>query len=682
MGNLKVRVAPTLEAALSDLVMAWARDSATGEPRYILELDKTRRGAKCGCECPSCGAVLTAVNAAKEEFEVRPHFRHPAGVQRDECLVLTSRAALLRQFEAGGWLELPRRRISASTMGFSGVTYDAWIEQPAEKLHISQVSYRDRTQAVITFDDGRQLVVLLTGMLRQSSNDPADSVTLPVATVILDVEDPSLASMDPDELRSRLRLLPNVVCWRNHWNDAELLGQAKRKATHQAQFELDAPPDDFEPPPDLPPELKRESVLHYEVKRILSEERRIWVPGLHVEVSVPGVDSTSISLHWTEPAQVLSLDYVDLEERFGRLIPDVTCKAWPEGGGRVLWPLFIEVAVTNLVDAQRLAKIREQREAALEIDFSRTGGRVNRDQLKRLVIDELSLKRWLYNPLLEEQQAQLQAAAQAKASEEAAARLAHREAVADRKQATLAAPLDGLATEYVAAAIAMHDAFANTGADGRQTEEQRAAELMAKERMADIADKLAMRGFPEASNAELIDDKGILARILSCKLGRPVGYRVANVMSVLNALWQTQGARRSFHGLTFIALGVYAPALKPDQAARVELWREEVRQSIRNKEATYLRDPGYDRLLSLLFPDMAEALSKPGGKRQGTEQSFANTSRRAYFIEHQPRADRAKGRLLDTPPGQWWLKGRDLLAWQASQEPWVGAQFDIRRAAE
>ena len=82
--------------ALAELVMAWARDSVTGQPRYIGEIDAHHRGSKCGCECPSCGLPLIAVNAAKEEVQRRPHFRHPEGAQRDDCAILAARTAALR----------------------------------------------------------------------------------------------------------------------------------------------------------------------------------------------------------------------------------------------------------------------------------------------------------------------------------------------------------------------------------------------------------------------------------------------------------------------------------------------------------------------------------------------------------------------------------------------------------
>jgi hypothetical protein len=50
-------------------VQAWARDTKTGEPVYILELGKDRVGKRCGCECQSCNLALIAVNAAKSEYK-------------------------------------------------------------------------------------------------------------------------------------------------------------------------------------------------------------------------------------------------------------------------------------------------------------------------------------------------------------------------------------------------------------------------------------------------------------------------------------------------------------------------------------------------------------------------------------------------------------------------------------
>jgi len=77
----------TSHQRLDELVMAWGKDTQTGAARYIFELDERRRG---GCVCYSCGKPLTAVNAAKVQWQIRPHFRHPDGAERTACLVLTA----------------------------------------------------------------------------------------------------------------------------------------------------------------------------------------------------------------------------------------------------------------------------------------------------------------------------------------------------------------------------------------------------------------------------------------------------------------------------------------------------------------------------------------------------------------------------------------------------------------
>lgn len=258
--NLVVTDAPDARQALADLVMAWARDSVTGEPRYILELDADHRGGKCGCECPSCGKPLVAVNAAKAEFLRRPHFRHPDGAPRDECLVLAARAAALRQLHEDGWLDLPRRRMSARVAGLSGEFHEAWVELAPVRIHISQIDYRDRATAVVTLDDGRQLRVDLTGTPGIHDHATPDGQITP--TVYLAISDPELAALTPDELRRRARLQPIEMCWAAHWDDPELLRRAEAAARGRAHFYFDDVPDGLVLPEGLDPTLRRETVLH------------------------------------------------------------------------------------------------------------------------------------------------------------------------------------------------------------------------------------------------------------------------------------------------------------------------------------------------------------------------------------------------------------------------------------
>ena len=188
------------KAALGELVMAWARDIETGEPRYIGEIDADHRGGKCCCECPSCRLALIAVNAAKDKVIKRPHFRHPEGAQRDECAILAARAAAMRLLAEEGVIDLPRRRMSASAEGLSGAIHEAWIEAPAQKVRVASIDFRDRAFAMLTLDDGRKLRVALTGGITEQAGDDGGATLIP--TITIDV-DSSIAGMDQTEIRWR-----------------------------------------------------------------------------------------------------------------------------------------------------------------------------------------------------------------------------------------------------------------------------------------------------------------------------------------------------------------------------------------------------------------------------------------------------------------------------------------------
>lgn len=441
-------------------------------------------------------------------------------------------------------------------------------------------------------------------------------------------------------------------------------------------------------------ETRRETVLHHTVKRILQDARELAVPELSVEVGVPTDDGRTLYGRWGEPAHVMELDLVAVEEPYDGIIPDVSCKAWPEPDGRVYWPMFIEVTVTNPIDDERLARIREKGCAALEIDLGLVGGRVTLDQLRRLVVGEVVAKRWLFHPELEEQRVALEGRLRQQALDESAAAQAQAREAAEqermaeeRRQRVLGMPVQDVAREYLDAVTHMLEARVETNPSGQQAQARSAVERAARELVADATDKMALHGFPEAADANLLDQTGILARLLSIQLGRPVGYRYENVMGVLNAIRQSQGIQRSTFTLYFIAVRVFAPPLSASQQDWFDAWANEVRESIRAGERTYLREPAYDRLLSLLFPEMAESLARPGGKLKasdsltwdGEAKTFRRLEvperRRAGFLQQQPATQLANSRLLDTRPGDRWLKGRDLEAWKKAHPEAARAWF-------
>jgi hypothetical protein len=123
-----------------------------------------------------------------------------------------------------------------------------------------------------------------------------------------------------------------------------------------------------------------------------------------------------------------------------------------------------------------------------------------------------------------------------------------------------------------------------------------------------------------------------------------------------------------------IAFSVYEPDLKPSQRQWYDVWRQEVVDGIRANEQDFMRNTIFDRLLSLLFPEMAEALAKPWGKHvhdlrwvdgeQMFRRPFDTELKPAFFLERQPLVSKHDAPLIDTAPTDYWLKGRDLEAWK------------------
>ena len=261
-----------------------------------------------------------------------------------------------------------------------------------------------------------------------------------------------------------------------------------------------------------------------------------------------------------------------------------------------------------------------------------------------------------------------------------------------RRQRALAKPLDEVARVYLAAVADLVDAEAAETQDEQRPPEAEAAARAARPRVAEAAADLGFHGFPKASDESLIGHHRILARLISIQLARPVGYRLENLLGVLNAIDLSKGTRRADFSLYLIALKVYPPPLAEKQKAWCDDWARRVRESIQAGEAEYLRDPAYDRLLSMLFPEMAAALAKPGGKRPPSRQPPHKAPpdahraevggqgglghSRAPFFERRPNADGLGGRLLDTRPDDDYLKGRDLERWKRanpeSAKDWFG----------
>ena len=588
-------------------VMAWARDIATGVPVYVLELDKSQTGGKCGCACPSCGLPLIAVNAAKAQYFKRPHFRHPNGAEKAACMYLSARLAALYLLREQGVLLLPRRKMSAHFVGLSGFEHQAWVEQPAERVRISNFDFRDKVSAVLTLEDGRQLRVQLMGTGSDPTAVGIDGYSLP--TILLDVNDLAVASMSPEELRNRITLVPDNLCWLSHWNDQVLQDQALEEARRHADDLMDLAPTDPSVLEGVEPKFRRETMLHFEVKRILSESKEITVPALEVSVCKTAFTGKKVERHWGRPSELIPLFNVQLEQRFGRVIPDVITNVAVEHGDIMM----IEVTVTNQINDERLARIQEKNIPTLEINLALSGGRISRSDLEKWVVHGLEVKRWLHHPDI-----QLQTGILLKEVEAGVAALdkAAQEVHLKQEQvlAVLATPLEEIAQDYLKAVFT----FAQFDREVVLDDAMRQAIAQAKSCVGEAANKLAIHGYAEAADQQLAGGrKAIVPRLLSIQGGKGVGYRLDSTMEVMNAIRQASARSSSNHTIYLIAEKAYRPQGAPVLPEWYTNWVDGIKLSIESGETTYVRDGMFDRLLALLFPDIAMGLATRYGTRFG-----------------------------------------------------------------
>ena len=212
--------------------LKWAHDARTGAPRYIHDREVSEGSAKC--KCPACDLLLIPVLAG-QPLRRKPtaHFRHPNGAPKDNCVLVAARLAAIRHLEERGFIDLPRRRMSAFATGFSGQGYEGWVEVPAERISVVSAVLHDYATALFTTPDGRELLIDLTGQ-RDAGNDGRGR-----AIVTLSLSDPSMAMMSPDDIRARLRLLPEIH-WCVHWNDQKLHTTASALARQSAHDAMDA----------------------------------------------------------------------------------------------------------------------------------------------------------------------------------------------------------------------------------------------------------------------------------------------------------------------------------------------------------------------------------------------------------------------------------------------------------
>ena len=606
-------------AALSELVMAWATDAESGHPVYIEELPRERTGQACACLCPACGAELTARNAGKPipQRRRRAHFAHSAGTATSRCALIAARLAALRALTEQNLIALPGRDVRAAATGLSGFSYIASRTVPGELAPIQSVDYQDATTALVTLGDGRTLRVEIVGSL-ELPEPGADQPTALVPTIRIYLDDPTLAELSADELRQRMKLAPDgTMCWMRHWQDDELRRQAEEEAQELAVEALDALGDAAPELDALPPELRRQGLLHALTLAILQQAPRVAVPGL-------GTAATSGA---SAPPPYLDIEQATAEPRIGQLIPDLILYCRQPGYERVL----CEVTVTHGIDATKLAHLRALDLPVFELDFRLAGGKVTRAELHHLVVEDTRLKRWVCHPSLRnEDQAHVPPVWNVQSTP--VRQLARPEwefddrppaattiSIVHRGEVALAgSPVKRQWREMPDELLRKHylDHIRRYGFTPSHQQQDRDIDSYALHQAA--TEELRYRGFWELGDPLLSDPGGLIEQLVSIQEDKVIGewsYSPRTGAELIIFLsGRDEDAWRPFSTLLLIARDIYRPQENPAQTRVIDHWRARVLEAIKSGDQNYLRPRTYDHVLGSLFLAMATRLTKPFGR--------------------------------------------------------------------
>ena len=524
------------------------------------------------------------------------------------------------------------------------------MERPTEHISIVSATMHDHATALLTLDDGRQLLVDLTGVREPGSDG------LGHAVVTLSLSDPSLAMMDPEEIRARLRILPDMH-WCSHWNDASLADEGDAVAAKAAKDALDGwdaadeaeflaqLPKDVEP--SLVPGLRRETVLHREVKAIVESASSIETPGLEVVVERDPPDefaeeweTASIRKMWMTGPRQLNFGDVRLEKKVASIVPDVIADLNPgkvHGWGGTMtwvagdfdedeedtypftWPaaILVEVTVTHGIDDEKLRRIRDLDMPTLEIDLGALGGTVTRENLRDLVVNQLVGKRWVHHPVLRAKRRVLESAV-----DEHPVTLRYRERLLElRRPAYLAQPAAYWAARYISAMTSFHDANVGIKRAGRKhvgngpKPQFLGSDSELWQQVEEASEALAAHGLPGALDRMMVDESGMVARILSIQQNRGVGYDMNTGYQVLNAIMQSGHDNKRWHTIYTMAVKAYGleAHFTKAQADSYTRWRQSIIDGVDLQDVTYLRPSTYDKVLGVLFPEMARGIAKKYG---------------------------------------------------------------------
>lgn len=390
-------IAPSSDAALGagaplkpNDMMAWARDGRSMKLVFIDQVPPEFTGLKCGCICYGCGQQVAAVNAGAKSFVRTPHFRHRERVPGLTCSLALAKELIAGQLAglAGIELELPARPVKVSVRGLSGKEYSSKEVFPSEQVRVLAVQLTTHTQALVTLEDGRQVLVTLDGNFHSQERG--------IPAIVVRTDDPAIARMSLEELRKRITVLIGAGTWEGPLFDQSFTDARRAQLEQEAIEALDFIPEEAVAEIGRSPEP--ETLLHWTAKELLKEIPRIAVPCIRLPFLASYAKRGVTQRDCEVPGTTLHLSDIRLEARLGQTRPDVQVNA--TGNPHNIWdgPLAIEIAVSNKVSPERAFRIAAEKVASLEIDLSRIERAISRTMLKQVLTEDSPQKHWVFHP--------------------------------------------------------------------------------------------------------------------------------------------------------------------------------------------------------------------------------------------------------------------------------------------
>lgn len=132
-----------------------------------------------------------------------------------------------------------------------------------------------------------------------------------------------------------------------------------------------------------------ETSLHLAAKQIISEAKSMWIPAVHLRFSSIKRDEL------IKNAMQVHVDEVKLEKWMDTIVPDIIVSAHGKS-------FIVEIYVTHAIDEVKLAKIRALNISTIEIDLSKFDRQITREDLQRVLLQNVPEKQWKYNAVEEQ----------------------------------------------------------------------------------------------------------------------------------------------------------------------------------------------------------------------------------------------------------------------------------------